>query len=157
MKYLTLIAAVTLLHQHQRQSQDRHPRRAAGPLRRDHAGGHRAGDRLAAEVLGRSLDELPPGTRRLLDAIAGYVSRRCEAEGLDADLVRFTRRQLREALTFGDTQLKVHLARLADWELVIVHRLDRAGSATSWPGRARHRRHPVLPGPADPGAVAAAG
>jgi hypothetical protein len=38
--------------------------------------------------------------------------------------VRFTRRQLREALPFGDTQLKVHLARLADYELVIAHRLD---------------------------------
>jgi DNA primase len=71
-------------------------------------------DRLAAEVLARSLDELPPGTRRLLDALHGYVTARCQAEGLDADLVWFTRRQLREALPFGDTQLKVHLARLAD-------------------------------------------
>ena len=91
-------------------------------------------DRLAARVLAQSLDELPPGTRRLLDAIAGYVSQRCRAEGTDPGLVRFTRRQLREALSFGDTQLKVHLARLADYELVIPHRPGRAGSATSWPG-----------------------
>lgn len=84
-------------------------------------------DRLASQVLGRSLDELPPGTRRLLDAIAGYVARRCQAEGLDRDLVRFTRRQLREALPFGDTQLKVHLARLADYELVIAHRTASGG------------------------------
>jgi DNA primase len=98
-KYLTLISAVTLLHQHQRD----------------------------IEVISRSLDELPPGTRRLLDAITGYVARRCEAEGLDPDLVRFTRRQLREALLLGDTQLKVHLARLADYELVIPHRVDSGG------------------------------
>jgi hypothetical protein len=84
-------------------------------------------DRLAAAVLSRSLDELPPGTRRLLDALHGYVTARCQVEGLDADLVRFTRRQLREALPFGDTQLKVHLARLADYELVIAHRMDSAG------------------------------
>jgi len=84
-------------------------------------------DRLASQVLARSLDELPPGTRKLLGALHGYVSRRCEAEGLDAGLVRFTRRQLREALPFGDTQLKVHLARLTDYELVIPHRLDSGG------------------------------
>ena len=56
--------------------------------------------------------------------------------------MRFTRRQLREALPFGDTQLKVHLARLADFELVIVRRtrvgrvLLRAGLAA-----ARHRTY----------------
>jgi DNA primase len=126
-KYLTLIAAVTLLHQHQREirtvTRGGQPVRYVETTRADIA----LAGRLAAEVLSRSLDELPPGTRRLLDAIAGYVSRRCEAEGLDADLVRFTRRQLRESLTFGDTQLKVHLARLADWELVIPHRLDHGG------------------------------
>ena len=101
MKYLTLIAAVTLLHQHQREirtvTRGGQPVRYVETTRADIA----LAGRLAAEVLSRSLDELPPGTRRLLDAIAGYVSRRCEAEGLDADLVRFTRRQLRESLTFG--------------------------------------------------------
>lgn len=45
------------------------------------------------------------------------------------DLVRFTRRQLREHLAaqgagWGDTQLKVHLARLVDLELVMAHRLE---------------------------------
>ncbi|MBO0822375.1 MAG: hypothetical protein J2P27_00780 [Actinobacteria bacterium] len=133
-KYLTLIAAVTLLHQHQRDIKT--ITRGATVLRYVETtdADIELADRLAAEVLSRSLDELPPGTRRLLDALHGYVSTRCETEGLDADLVRFTRRQLREALSFGDTQLKVHLARLADYELVISHRMDRAGSATSWPG-----------------------
>ncbi len=109
-KYLTLIAAITLLHQHQRQVND-----------------IELADKLADEVLSRSLDELPPGTRKLLDALLGYVSKRCEAERLDRDLVRFTRRQLREALPLGDTQLKVHLARLADYELVIPHRAESGG------------------------------
>jgi len=126
-KYLTLIAAVTLLHQHQRQvktvTRGGQAIRYVETARAD----IELADRLAGEVLARSLDELPPGTRRLLDAIAGYVTARCEAEGLDRDLVRFTRRQLREALSFGDTQLKVHLARLADYELVIPHRLDSGG------------------------------
>jgi DNA primase len=127
MKYLTLIAAVTLLHQHQRQVKTvTHAGKAVRYVEASPADIELA-DRLAAQVLGRSLDELPPGTRRLLDAVHGYVMARCEAEGLDADLVRFTRRQLREALPFGDTQLKVHLARLADYELVIVHRMASGG------------------------------
>ncbi len=126
-KYLTLISAVTLLHQHQRQVKTvtrggqviRYVETARADIE--------LADRLASQVLARSLDELPPGTRRLLNAVHGYVTARCRAEGLDADLVRFTRRQLREALSFGDTQLKVHLARLADYELVIPHRMESGG------------------------------
>jgi DNA primase len=126
-KYLTLIAAVTLLHQHQRDI--RTVTRGGTVIRyvETTQADIELADRLAREVLSRSLEDLPPGTRRLLDALHGYVSRRCEAEGLDRDLVRFTRRQLREALPFGDTQLKVHLARLTDYELVIPHRMDSGG------------------------------
>jgi DNA primase len=126
-KYLTLIAAVTLLHQHQREvktvTRGGQVIRYVETTPADIA----LADRLASQVLARSLDELPPGTRRLLDAVHGYVTARCQAEGLGRDLVRFTRRQLREALPFGDTQLKVHLARLADYELVIVRRMESGG------------------------------
>jgi DNA primase len=126
-KYLTLIAAITLLHQHQRpvktatrgESVIRYVETAPADIA--------LADKLAAEILGPALGELPPGTRRLLDAIAGYVTARSRAEGTDAGLVRFTRRQLREALSFGDTQLKVHLARLADYELVIARRTGSGG------------------------------
>jgi CHC2 zinc finger/Toprim-like len=127
MKYLTLISAVTLLHQHQRQV--RTVTRGGTVIRyvETTPADIVLADKLAGQVLGRSLDELPPGTRRLLDALHGYVTARCEADGTDADLVRFTRRQLREALPFGDTQLKVHLARLADYELITAHRMASGG------------------------------
>lgn len=152
-KYLTLISAVTLLHQHQRQVKTA---TAAGP-------GGRAvryiestpadialANQLAHEVLGRSLDELPPGTRRLLDALHAHVTGRCESEGLDADLVRFTRRSLREHLGFGDTQLKVHLARLVDLELVIAHRLETGGFAYELAWHTTDTGGRVLPGLLDP-------
>ncbi len=35
--------------------------------------------------------------------------------------VRFTRRDVREALGWSDTQLKVHLARLSDLEYLAIH------------------------------------
>jgi DNA primase len=153
-KYLTLIAAVTLLHQHQREIKTTTAGPGAGATQVRYIETTPAditlANALAHEVLGRSLDELPPGTRRLLDALHTHVTSRCQREGLDADLVHFTRRQLREALGFGDTQLKVHLARLVDLELVVGHRLETGGFAyeLAWhPGESGGR---VLPGLLDP-------
>src|SRR3546814_9910999 len=40
-----------------------------------------------------------------------------------ADLFRFSRRSLRALTGWGDTQLKVHLGRLADLEYVLIHRM----------------------------------
>jgi len=79
-------------------------------------------NRLAHDVLGQSLDELPPQTRRLLILLDTYVTGDATSREVDRGQVRFTRRQLRELFGWGDTQLKVHLARLVDMELVWAHR-----------------------------------
>ena len=42
--------------------------------------------------------------------------------GLERGDFRFSRRELRERTGWGDTQLKVHLGRLAELEYVLVHR-----------------------------------
>ena len=73
-------------------------------------------------MLGRSLDELPPGTRRLLDLLEQLVAAAAGEQGVSRERVSFTRRELREQLGWGDTQLKVHLARLVSLELVHAHR-----------------------------------
>jgi hypothetical protein len=143
MKYLTLIRAVTLLFQHQR------------PLKTTHHRGERIdyiestredvelATRLARAVLGRSLDELPPQTRRLLEEIASLVAARAERERLDPVAVRFTQRDVREWTHWGQTQVKVHMKRLEEHEYVLVHRgrgpvmayelayFERPGSALS--------------------------
>jgi hypothetical protein len=79
-------------------------------------------NRLAHEVLGRSLDELPPQTRRLLGLLDEMATTECGRLGLDRGDFRFSRRQLRERTGWGDTQLKVHLGRLVEMEYVIAHR-----------------------------------
>ena len=71
---------------------------------------------------GRTLDELPPQTRRLLTMVQAWVSERCSATAQKQSEFRFTRRDVREATSWGDTQLKVHLARLVELEYVITHR-----------------------------------
>jgi hypothetical protein len=77
---------------------------------------------IAHDVLGRSLDELPPQTRRLLTLVDGHVRAECERLALRRADLRFTRRALREAIDWGDTQLKVHLARLVELEYLVAHR-----------------------------------
>lgn len=54
--------------------------------------------------------------------------------------MRLSRRELRQATGWGDTQLKVHLARLVDLELVIAHRAERGGGFVyelAWDGAGR--------------------
>ncbi len=128
-KYLGLISAVTLLHQHQRTRKTATINGRVVAYVETTIGDIEVAHRLAHAVLGQSLDELPPQTRRLLTAVHRFATGEAKRHAIPLDLVRFTRRQLREHLAaagagWGDTQLKVHLARLADLELVVPHRLE---------------------------------
>jgi DNA primase len=120
-KYLTLIDAIALLHQHQREVKtiERAGRRIeyieATLSDIEHA------NRLADQVLGRSLDELPPQTRRFLEELHAWVSAQPKSE----EPRRFTAREVREALSTGVSQTKVHLARLLELEYLSA---VRAGS-----------------------------
>jgi hypothetical protein len=122
MKYLGLIEAVALLHQYQRPVKELEHRgqklRYIEVTKED----IRTANRLAHEVLGRSLDELPPQTRRLLGLVDQMVAGECERLRMDRADFRFSRRQVRECTGWGDTQLKVHLGRLVELEYVIAHR-----------------------------------
>jgi hypothetical protein len=122
MKYLTLIRSVALLHQHQRTIKSVTHRgtvlRYIEVIESDIA----LANTLAHEVLGRTLDELPPQTRRLLDHIHSWAGEECERLAVRRADLRFTRRRIRALTGWGDTQLKVHLSRLADLEYVLVHR-----------------------------------
>lgn len=122
MKYLTLIRAIALLHQHQREVKTvEHQDQTLSYIEVSKADIALA-NRLAHEVLGRTLDELPPQTRNLLVLLRDWVSGQCVRRRVARADVRFTRRELREATAWGDTQLKVHLSRLVELEHVLVHR-----------------------------------
>jgi hypothetical protein len=85
-------------------------------------------NRLAHEVLGRSLDELPPQTRRLLLAVDEMVTAESERQKMERSDYRFSRRDVREATGWGDTQLKTHLHRLEELEYLLAHRGGRGQS-----------------------------
>ena len=122
MKYLTLIRAIALLHQHQREVKTvQHRGQALAYIEVSKADIVLA-NAIAHEVLGRTLDELPPQTRNLLVLLRTWCQVQCEALALRQSDWRFTRKALRDTCNWGDTQLKVHLARLVEFEHVLVHR-----------------------------------
>jgi hypothetical protein len=82
-------------------------------------------NRLAHEVLGRSLDEPAPQTRRLLGLLGAMVREACERQALARATYRFTRRDVRRFTGWSDFQVRTHLDRLISLEYVLVHRGSR--------------------------------
>jgi hypothetical protein len=132
-KYLTLIDTIALLHQHQRpvktmpsslgSNADNAPLEYIEVTQSDII----AANTLAHEVLGRSLDELPPQTRRLLADIIHMVKDVCQAQVIHRAAYRFSRKDVRDATGWGDTQLRLHLERLVQMEYLLAHREGNGG------------------------------
>ncbi len=128
MKYLALIRSIAFLHQFQR------PVKTA-----EHAGRKleyievtltdiESANRIAHEVLCRCLDEMPPQTRRLLGILDEYVSAQASERKCERNDVLFSRREIRDATGWGDTQLRLHLDRLQSLEYLFPHRGTRGQS-----------------------------
>jgi hypothetical protein len=122
MKYLGLISSIALLHQHSREVK-----------RVEHQGkiieyvevwpkDIELANKLASVVLGRTLDELPPQTRKLLMALHDWISARAALEKVPIRDIRFRRKEARDQLGWTDTMLKIHLRRLSEMEYLLVHR-----------------------------------
>jgi DNA primase catalytic core len=128
MKFLTLIDAIALLHQHQREIKT--STRDGQTL--EYIEATEADVQLALQlvnqVLPPSLDELQPQTRRLLLFIEKMVAQQCEEHQIERAEYRFSRRLVRHWTQWGDSQLKKHLARLEEMEYLIVHRGGRGQS-----------------------------
>ncbi len=121
-KYLTLIRSIALLHQFQREvktlAHGGRSFRYIEVIPED----IRLANELAQEVFSRTVDELLPQTRKLLTLLHAWVCSECETQGAPQHEFQFTRRQAREAVGWGDTQMKVHLARLVELEFLMPHR-----------------------------------
>ena len=121
-KFLTLIRAVALVHQHQRAVKVvEHAGKQIEYIEATAADVELA-TRLLADVLGRPGDDLPPVTKSVLLAIEVFVIGKATAMNAPPSDVRFTRRELRESTGFGHTQLMAHLTRLEELEYIRVRR-----------------------------------
>src|SRR5208337_3109780 len=127
-KYLTLIRSIALLHQYQRPIKtSTHQGRTISYVEVTLSDIETA-NRLAHEVLGRSLDELPPQTRRLLSFLDEMVSAECERQKIERTDFRFSRKDVRAFTKWSDSQLKRHLHRLEELEYLLVHHGGRGQS-----------------------------
>jgi hypothetical protein len=120
-KYLLIIRAVALVHQHQRKIED-------GAVVVD-ARDVEIADRIANETLGRSLYDLSPPSRRLLVAIREW---RPEGE--------FSQRELRARTGWRRTQLAEHVKELVETEYLVRRSLAtsagrRVRYVLDWDGR----------------------
>jgi len=125
-KYLTLIKAIALLHQYQREIKilkvkDQEPATELEYIEVTKEDIQTA-NRLFPKVLERSLEDLPPQTIRLLQQITRLCREKAEEEKIPLTEIRFTRRDVKRYTTFGDTQTKIHLARLVSHEYLLSYR-----------------------------------
>ena len=127
-KYLTLIDTITLLHQHQRVLRTAEHEGQRIEYIEVTLGDIAIANRLAHETLGRSLDELSPQTRRLLELVSDMVEKHCAAQAITRSDYRFSRRAVREATSWSDFQVKMHMHKLEELEYVLVHRGGRGQS-----------------------------
>ena len=124
-KYLTLIRTLALLHQYQR------PVKTVQHRGETVSTSRRASRTSRWPTASRTRCWVAASTtcrRRRGDcstSSSGTWRRRAPKKQLKRGEVRFTRREVREALGLGDTQLKLHLARLVELELLGLHRTVR--------------------------------
>jgi len=121
-KLLTLIQAIALLHQHQREIKT--STRGSEKLEYIEATEEdvKLAHTLIRQVLGPSLDELKPHARRLLIAIDRMVAAESERLQIERNKVCFTRRTVRQYTRWGDTQLRHHMKHLEEMEYLAVKR-----------------------------------
>ncbi|MEI6503094.1 MAG: DNA primase, partial [Armatimonadota bacterium] len=116
-KYLTLMDAIALLHQHQR-PREANAEGVAFNYVRVTLDDIALANRLAPELLGRSLDELPPQTRRLLIQIKTLVRDRMKEKAVEQRVATFSRRDLRQLSGWSEFQIRIHLGKLEMLEYV---------------------------------------
>jgi DNA primase catalytic core len=114
-KYLTLIDSIALLHQHQRTHGQHLVNGRTVEFVEVTLDDIALANELAPEVLGRSLDELPPQTRRLLAFIRELMKGKRKERGAKS-ATTFSRKELRDLCGWSLTQVRVHLERLVELE-----------------------------------------
>jgi DNA primase len=152
-KYLTLIRSVALLHQYQRQTIIKVIEGQTREVIEVTLEDIQLANRLADAVLGKSIDELPGPSRRLLRQLYDMVQQEASEKAIEPQEVRFTRRQIRERLGWSPTPLAIQLEHLRDMEFILAHGSSGRGKTIEYElfydGRGREGE-PTLCGLLDP-------
>jgi len=142
-KYLGLIEAIAYLHQYQRKTQTVNVDGKVLEYIEVTLEDIDMANRLADQVLGRSLDELAAPSATLLDAIYEMVTQLAQQQNIPIEQVEFSRRQIREHIHWTDWQIKTHIKQLEQLEYLYVRvgaRGKRYSYALNYNGQGRGRR-----------------
>ena len=126
-KYLTLIDAIALLHQHQREIKRLERNDEVIEYIEVVPDDIELANKLTQHVLIRSMDELPPQTRQLLNDITKQLEKQSTDDGVDVLDCQFTQKQVRQWVSLGNTQLREHLKRLVNYEYITCKQVSRYG------------------------------
>jgi DNA primase catalytic core len=120
-KYLNLISSIALIHQHQREIKTVEHKGETLSYIEVQISDIETANKLAGAILGTSLDDLAPQTRKLLELIYNHAKEQCEAHDIELQDLRVTRKEIRAVTAWGNTRLGVHLQRLVDLEYITTH------------------------------------
>lgn len=119
-KLVSIISALTLLHQHQRQHKTLEFDGTTLAYLEATVDDVERGLALARTVLVRGADHLVPQTARLLDAVISSTTTRAHTLSCAPTEVPVTRRELRELLGWSDVQVRRATDRLVALEYLVV-------------------------------------
>ncbi len=145
-KYLGLMRSLALLHQHQRPVKTaEHAGKVLEYVEVEPSDVEVAG-RLMESVLARSMDELPPQTRGVLQVLEAQLTERARALRVLREEARCTQREVRGWTGLSATQVRRHLQRLELLELVFVVRGKKTWEyVLGEPSEASHHRALIAP------------
>lgn len=123
-KYLTLIKAIALLHQHQRRRRsidvDGERIEYIDVTKEDIA----LAQQLAPAILRRNLDELAPPTRSLLDAVRELVAAKMKEHKVPREYAHVSRHELQQQTGLSYWHLRVYLQQLVECEYLAIVRAE---------------------------------
>ena len=137
-KYHSLLKAVALLRQYQKEVKTAHDGKEAFEYIEVDGQDIAIADSLAREILVKGLDEVGPQARKLLYHIRELVEKIGRETGQDCFEICVTRRQIREHTGWSDYQLRKEIATLVELEYLIPVASGKRGSrftyALAWDG-----------------------
>ena len=147
MKLLSIISAVTLLHQHQRERKNVEVAGETVTYLEATEEDVATGLELASRVLVRRADNLAPQTARLLRAVEDHATTQAAELDCQASEVAVTRRELRELLGWSEIQIRRATDRLVALEYLVPAGGGRGRCRTyhyvAEIGPVGHPNHPV--------------
>ncbi len=119
-KYLSLINAIALLHQHQREVKTAKRGEVEIEYVEVELEDIALANELAEEVLGKAMDELAPPVRGMFEAITKACREKAGELKIKACDVQLTRREIRELTGWSDWQVRMYCQKLVEMEYLFA-------------------------------------